>query len=856
MPILPLYIDIPAIRLNRVTNNTVAVNGNTYLCDTTSSSLTLTLPRPVQNHMIIVKDVGGNFSSNNVLIGRFGSEKIEGIASSYALTGDYSSTVFMSDGTDWFTFFISGAPGAAGPAVTFPIIAPGGSAGIPDYAFAGGGDDTGFGSQSVGYLNFINDGASTGFISPTGIWNIGGPTALPNRIHKIFRDTVPGSGHSVGLDIGNQDLDQGKMRFSFLNAGASGSPNIAWQFLPRKNDDTGAFDGSLVRFEKVSGENTVNFRFDLYENATGPYQFMSIVHVGGEPILKFNPDSTFIADFEITQGSVNNALVLSGSPGLLGGAISLHSPSGGNGNRTIFRNNSAISAAFTGLGNLDLNFELRLLDSGANYVGFVAPAVGTVSGTYTLPVSFPGSDKVLQSDNAGVLTWITPASPTITGTANTFAIFNNSGNLASYPFWTSNDTTGETTVDVTASGTNLNVFDFQIDGSLTGDLVINTHNITTTVGSNFIFINAAMSGNVGGNYQGISQQNSGSVTGSMTMLSLNNAGNVGSDLRAIGIVNTATANNFSLYYGTHSGNITGNSFGLDLSMTGDATNKRLLNLTSSSGSVTDWRGIELSSGGSASSTAIGINISMSGISSPNQKIGLSVNDGALSVTSPFDTSVINASPGFFSMNTLGGQYHIASGDPTTNSLIIGNNLGVHLVAEDDMGPDAFLGNLGFIMNGFISQVVVADTKTVDAFNFMFAAGSVPTGVVPTDGGTITDLFFFRAVGLLPSGGNVVVNNAYGFRVDSLFSGSGFVTNAWGIYVEDTGADNWFAKNVVIGGATGQPTGAYELDVTGNAIISGDLASATLTPGNGASGTFTTTDLKTVTVLNGIVTSIV
>jgi len=35
-----------------------------------------------------------------------------------------------------------------------------------------------------------------------------------------------------------------------------------------------------------------------------------------------------------------------------------------------------------------------------------------------------------------------------------------------------------------------------------------------------------------------------------------------------------------------------------------------------------------------------------------------------------------------------------------------------------------------------------------------------------------------------------------------------------------------------------------------------ITSATLTPANGATGTFTTVDLKTVTVTNGIITSIV
>jgi len=53
--------------------------------------------------------------------------------------------------------------------------------------------------------------------------------------------------------------------------------------------------------------------------------------------------------------------------------------------------------------------------------------------------------------------------------------------------------------------------------------------------------------------------------------------------------------------------------------------------------------------------------------------------------------------------------------------------------------------------------------------------------------------------------------------------------------------------VVIGGITGHPTGAFALDVTGDATISGEIAASTITPSNGATGTFTTMDLKTVTV---------
>lgn len=48
----------------------------------------------------------------------------------------------------------------------------------------------------------------------------------------------------------------------------------------------------------------------------------------------------------------------------------------------------------------------------------------------------------------------------------------------------------------------------------------------------------------------------------------------------------------------------------------------------------------------------------------------------------------------------------------------------------------------------------------------------------------------------------------------------------------------------------------EFDVTGNVNITGDLSASIIKAGNGASGTFTAQSGQTVTVVNGIVTSIV
>lgn len=272
-------------------------------------------------------------------------------------------------------------------------------------------------------------------------------------------------------------------------------------------------------------------------------------------------------------------------------------------------------------------------------------------------------------------------------------------------------------------------------------------------------------------------------------------------------------------------------------------------------SVNEFTGIQLSpSGNGTVPTLQGININLSGLNSPAQKQGLNINDGSINVTSNFDTSVLPASPGFFGMNGIGGLYHVAVGHPTTGTLVVGIGLETNAEFEDDMGPDGFGGFAGFTNILAATETVVAVGKTVDTFNGLLIGASVPTGVIPTDGGTITNMANITAIGCQSQGGALTVTNLYGLRVVSTFSS--MATNAWGIWISDPNADNWFAKNVVIGGATGKPTGAFALDVTGNVKTSGDIASATLTPANGASGTFTTADAKTVTVLNGIITSIV
>lgn len=123
--------------------------------------------------------------------------------------------------------------------------------------------------------------------------------------------------------------------------------------------------------------------------------------------------------------------------------------------------------------------------------------------------------------------------------------------------------------------------------------------------------------------------------------------------------------------------------------------------------------------------------------------------------------------------------------------------------------------------------------------------------------TNTYMGFFTGFHSIDSNPNQITN-MYDFRAGLSSIAAGAVTNRYGIMIEpDSGytKQNWLSGTTQIGG-TSFSTPVKSLEVDGDASATGDIAAATMTPANGATGTFTTVDLKTVTVTNGIITSII
>lgn len=374
--------------------------------------------------------------------------------------------------------------------------------------------------------------------------------------------------------------------------------------------------------------------------------------------------------------------------------------------------------------------------------------------------------------------------------------------------------------------------------------------IAASIGGNFIGSSIANEATVAQFFTGMQVVNQNTITKGMTGYSLDNAGSIGdgtgTNLQAFtanlhggsiagGIIGFnlfnsmpvttndtiggLTVNNSGAGYRFDGVSLTNNANqseeirGFQFNSTGDSRTKTLLDLTSTSGVVTnDYNGIRMTMGGTAQ-IVNGVEVDLSGVtlSTNAQKSGLSINDGFTRLNSNVDTSVFMPS-GEWQHNLIGGQFHIAAGFPVSGSFGFGNNLGVDVIIEDDMAADNTLGtsSLGFSVDGMANQVSVASGKTIDTLTWMIAGGAV---LPSSTGGAIVNATMFRALGLLPEGGTIAVTNMYGFKAEPLLS-SVSPTNTWGVWVGDPNADNWFAKDVVIGGTTGQPEAGQALDVTG------------------------------------------
>lgn len=378
--------------------------------------------------------------------------------------------------------------------------------------------------------------------------------------------------------------------------------------------------------------------------------------------------------------------------------------------------------------------------------------------------------------------------------------------------------------------TNATTQTLSMTGNVTNDYTVTNSNSTGNVGGNYItradgvlgdvtgnatFMSSAMTGNVGGNFNGIFLQQTGSSvnwTGmTVSQLGAGSSGTAEGFRSIFANGNTTGKTGITLLMGdgvsSGSGRIVDGNFsdgnydnriGFNLQGgTGDVTTSDTgLNIGQSTGTSGSFSGVNVTgagttgaysgvviqpSGGTATS-ATGLNVTLSSISTPGtQKSGLTINDGTLNSNAQYDTANLSATPGFGQMNYLGGAFQVSLGSPMSVSAMVLNNFAGVATFNDDMGPDALGGFLGYTNVGYIGQVAVAAGKTVDHINMAAAGASIPSG-----SGSVTTADMYAAAGLLPAGGTLSIGTLSGFHATSSLCSS-TPTNCYSLFSEDTAA---------------------------------------------------------------------
>jgi hypothetical protein len=189
------------------TTGFTAVAGNIYPCNTTSAAFTVTLPAsPIAGNQIQIIDYAGTFATNNITLGRNGSN-ITGAASNFLLTTNRQSTILTYiDATQGWVVSSAAyttAPLTASPySVEYLIVAGGASGGTAGTNDAGGGGGAGglvppqtaTVNSAVAYT--ITVGAGGAGVGATSHGNSGSNTTVTGS--GISFTTAVGGGYGCG----------------------------------------------------------------------------------------------------------------------------------------------------------------------------------------------------------------------------------------------------------------------------------------------------------------------------------------------------------------------------------------------------------------------------------------------------------------------------------------------------------------------------------------------------------------------------------------------------------------------------------------------------------------------------------
>lgn len=160
-----------------------------------------------------------------------------------------------------------------------------------------------------------------------------------------------------------------------------------------------------------------------------------------------------------------------------------------------------------------------------------------------------------------------------------------------------------------------------------------------------------------------------------------------------------------------------------------------------------------------------------------------------------------------------------------------DTIGVNTAALITIGAGATVTTslLGISALGLPAVLSMDSGSTLDrAAGATFALSLSGTGT----GGTVNDVPLCQAIAI--PDGLTVVNNLYGYKMDLPFGDPGITT--WGVYITPTTANNYFAKNVLIGTPTPSSVSVgVELNATDKAVLLSRMDTTqetALTPENG------------------------
>jgi hypothetical protein len=162
-------------------------------------------------------------------------------------------------------------------------------------------------------------------------------------------------------------------------------------------------------------------------------------------------------------------------------------------------------------------------------------------------------------------------------------------------------------------------------------------------------------------------------------------------------------------------------------------------------------------------------------------------------------------------NVIRPVFEVKSGSPITDSDVLMTNLAGFMDFKDSHSGTALL-DLGVASVGFVSQVAVDAAKTADNISMCLAGLAVDA---TSAGGSVTDAHLYRG-SAFTFGGALTIDNLYGLKIENTLSDK--ATNSWGISVEDTGAENYLAKSLKIGGSTATTNNEIALEIGSNKSI--------------------------------------